>query len=141
VQHRYITRNVDTRWIHIRYGYIPNTPWIRIQRVSEKINRDNSDTQADTYWTTITHYRIHIGLAHLPTIRDGEGSRGGVGRAWQRTATSRATSAHRAATGMVKRRRGQRPHAAGIDGGACSMPSATATSASLFHPIGGAAMA
>jgi hypothetical protein len=73
-------------------------------------------------------------------MRDGEGSRGGVGRAGQRTVTDRATSARRAAAAMVKRR-GQRPRAAGIDGGACSMPSAAATSASLFHPTGGVAMA
>jgi hypothetical protein len=115
-------------------------PWIRIHRVSKKKNRDNSDIRADTYWTTIAHYRIHIGPAHLATMRDGEGSRGGVGRAGQRTVTDRATSARRAAAAMVKRR-GQRPRAAGIDGGACSMPSVAATSASLFHPTGGVAMA
>jgi hypothetical protein len=127
---------LDTYPIRIRTRYVVDTYQKSIRK-----NRDNSDTRADTYWTTIAHYRIHIGPAHLPTIRDGEGSRGGVGRPGQQTAIGRATSARRAAAVMVKRRRGQRPHAAGIDGGACSMPSAAATSASLFRPAGGAAMA
>jgi hypothetical protein len=63
---------------HLERGYVLDTYRIRRGYVSKeypkKINRDNSDTRADTYWTTITHYRIHVGPAHLPTMRDGEGA-------------------------------------------------------------------
>jgi hypothetical protein len=73
--------NTDTSpgtWI--RVGYVSDTDTYRICRgyvskeYPKKINRDNSDTRADTYWTTITDYRIHIGPAHLPTMRVGEGA-------------------------------------------------------------------
>jgi hypothetical protein len=63
----------------IRVGYVSDTDTYRIHRgyvpkEYPKKYRDDSDTRVDTYWTTISHYRIHIGLAHLPTMRDGEGA-------------------------------------------------------------------
>jgi hypothetical protein len=62
VQHRYVAQPVDTPWIHIPYGYVSHTRWIRIQQVSEK---NKSDTRADPYWVTIPHHWIRFGPAHL----------------------------------------------------------------------------